>query len=55
MIHWTIDRKITLLFQYIPLTLPCLKELRKQYYGVLFAARQATMCLLTKQSTMRKP
>lgn len=42
-IHWTIDRELSLSLQDITSPFGRLEELRKQFSGVLFAARQAAM------------
>ena len=42
-IHWTIDRELSLSLQDIPLPFERLEELRKQFSGVSFAAQQAAM------------
>lgn len=42
-IHWTIDRELSLTLQDIPSPFARLEELRKQFSGVSFAARQAVM------------
>lgn len=42
-IHWTIDRELSLTLQDIPAPYDRLEELRKQFSGVSFAARQAAL------------
>lgn len=42
-IHWTIDRELALTLRDIPHPAGRVAKLRKQFSGVLFAARQATM------------
>lgn len=46
-IHWTIDRELALTLVDIPHPVGRVAELRKQFAGVSFAARQAGMRLLT--------
>lgn len=42
-IHWTIDRELSLSLQGIALPFERIEELRKQFSGVSFAARQSSM------------
>lgn len=49
-IHWTIDRELALALQDIPHPAGRVAELRKQFAGVSFAARQTGMKVLTSMT-----